>query len=65
MSSATAHETIDVAALRVGMFVQLDLGWLSHPFPLPGMEAVFERVLRGGAASFSYSSAVNRVLMSV
>ncbi|HNJ84765.1 MAG TPA: DUF3391 domain-containing protein, partial [Piscinibacter sp.] len=34
MSSATAHETIDVAALRVGMFVQLDLGWLSHPFPL-------------------------------
>ncbi|WP_374366790.1 HD-GYP domain-containing protein [Piscinibacter sp.] len=34
MSSAAAHETIDVAALRVGMFVQLDLGWLSHPFPL-------------------------------
>ncbi len=34
MSSAAALETIDVAALRVGMFVQLDLGWLSHPFPL-------------------------------
>jgi putative nucleotidyltransferase with HDIG domain len=29
-----APETIDVAALRVGMFVHLDLGWLSHPFPL-------------------------------
>jgi putative nucleotidyltransferase with HDIG domain len=29
-----ALETIDVAALRVGMFVHLDLGWLSHPFPL-------------------------------
>lgn len=34
MSTATAHETIDVAALRVGMFVHLDLGWLAHPFPL-------------------------------
>lgn len=36
---------------------------LSHPFPLPGMEAVFERVMRGGVASFSYSSAVNRVVL--
>lgn len=36
---------------------------LAHPFPLPGMEAVFERILRGGAASFSYSSAVNRVVL--
>ena len=34
MSTATAQETIDVAALRVGMFVHLDLGWLAHPFPL-------------------------------
>lgn len=34
MSTATAQETIDVASLRVGMFVHLDLGWLSHPFPL-------------------------------
>lgn len=34
MSSAVSQETIDVAALRVGMFVHLDLGWLSHPFPL-------------------------------
>ena len=34
MSSATAPESIDVAALRVGMFVYLDLGWMSHPFPL-------------------------------
>jgi hypothetical protein len=36
---------------------------LAHPFPLPGMEAVFERILRGGAASFSYSSAVQRVVL--
>lgn len=26
--------TIDVSELRVGMFVHLDLGWMSHPFPL-------------------------------
>lgn len=27
-------ELIDVSHLRVGMYVYLDLGWLSHPFPL-------------------------------
>jgi putative nucleotidyltransferase with HDIG domain len=26
--------TIEVSQLRVGMFVHLDLGWMSHPFPL-------------------------------
>ena len=31
MSAAT---TIDTAELRVGMFVHLDLGWMSHPFAL-------------------------------
>ena len=25
---------VDVDALRVGMFVHLDMGWLRHPFPL-------------------------------
>lgn len=34
MPRLTSLETIDVHALRVGMFVHLDLGWLSHPFPL-------------------------------
>jgi HD-GYP domain-containing protein (c-di-GMP phosphodiesterase class II) len=34
MSTAIVLETIDVASLRVGMFVHLDLGWLAHPFPL-------------------------------
>ena len=34
MPSVASHETIDVASLRVGMFVHLDLGWLAHPFPL-------------------------------
>lgn len=34
MSTTAVLETIPVAELRVGMFVQLDLSWLSHPFPL-------------------------------
>lgn len=42
MSTATAHETIDVAALRVGMFVHLDLGWLAHPFPLSSFRIASE-----------------------
>lgn len=32
--AAATLEKIDVTALRVGMFVHLDLGWMSHPFPL-------------------------------
>ena len=32
MSGNTA--TIDVDQLRVGMYVHLDVGWMSHPFPL-------------------------------
>ena len=36
MKAATTTMTpeIDVQALRVGMFVHLDVGWMSHPFPL-------------------------------
>lgn len=30
----TADEFIDVARLRVGHYVHIDLGWMSHPFPL-------------------------------
>ncbi|MBX3606754.1 MAG: DUF3391 domain-containing protein [Piscinibacter sp.] len=37
-----ALETIDVTALRVGMFVHLDLGWLSHPFPLSSFRITSE-----------------------
>jgi putative nucleotidyltransferase with HDIG domain len=33
-AAASTLETIDVGALRVGMYVHLDLGWLAHPFPL-------------------------------
>ena len=36
MKAATSTITpeIDVQALRVGMFIHLDVGWMSHPFPL-------------------------------
>lgn len=34
MKAATTSPVIDVQALRVGMFVHLDVGWMSHPFPL-------------------------------
>jgi putative nucleotidyltransferase with HDIG domain len=34
MKAATHTHVIDVQALRVGMFVHLDVGWMSHPFPL-------------------------------
>jgi putative nucleotidyltransferase with HDIG domain len=33
-AAAPAKEMIDVDALRIGMFVHLDVGWMSHPFPL-------------------------------
>ena len=33
-AAAHAHEFIDVQSLRVGMFVHLEGGWMSHPFPL-------------------------------
>ena len=34
MSNATTTARIDVNALRVGMYIHLDLGWMAHPFPL-------------------------------
>ncbi len=34
MKAAARTETIAVDALRVGMFVHLDIGWMTHPFPL-------------------------------
>jgi hypothetical protein len=36
---------------------------LSHPFPLPGTEAVFEQQTKGKTVSFSYSSEVVRVVL--
>ena len=34
MRVVNAPDSIDVEAVRIGMFVHLDVGWLSHPFPL-------------------------------
>jgi len=34
MKTASPTDVIDVQALRVGMFVYLDVGWMKHPFPL-------------------------------
>ncbi|MDN3918681.1 HD-GYP domain-containing protein [Roseateles violae] len=34
MKDRTADPLIDVNQLKVGMFIHLDLGWMSHPFPL-------------------------------
>ena len=34
MKVATRTDLIDVQSLRIGMFVYLDGGWMSHPFPL-------------------------------
>lgn len=31
--TATANLLVDVDRLRPGMFIQLDLGWMEHPFP--------------------------------
>lgn len=34
MKDRSADPLIDVSQLKVGMFIHLDLGWMSHPFPL-------------------------------
>lgn len=34
MQDRTKDPLIDVSQLQVGMFIHLDLGWMSHPFPL-------------------------------
>ncbi len=34
MKNAGSTTPIDIDALRIGMYVHLDVGWMSHPFPL-------------------------------
>lgn len=36
---------IDVAQLRIGMFVYLDMGWMDHPFPVSSFEIRSEEQL--------------------
>lgn len=33
-SKVDSVELVDVKSLRIGMFVELDVGWLAHPFPV-------------------------------
>lgn len=37
-----ADERIDIADLRVGMFIHLDVGWMRHPFPLSSFRITSE-----------------------
>lgn len=32
-SNAPPTHTVDAASLRIGLYVELDLGWMAHPFP--------------------------------
>ena len=34
MKEKSSDPVIDVSQVKVGMFIHLDLGWMSHPFPL-------------------------------
>ena len=42
MKDGTADPLIDVGQLKVGMFIHLDLGWMSHPFPLSSFKLASE-----------------------
>ena len=45
MPTVRPTESIDVQALCVGMFVHLDVGWMSHPFPRSAFRIADERQL--------------------
>lgn len=55
----TQAEFISIADLRIGLFVYLDLGWLSHPFPLSSFKLQSEEhiaIIRGlGIERIRYS----------
>ena len=38
MKEKSSDPLIDVNQLKVGMFIHLDLGWMSHPFPLSSLK---------------------------
>ncbi|OWQ85312.1 phosphohydrolase [Roseateles aquatilis] len=45
MKDRSADPLIDVSQLKVGMFIHLDLGWMSHPFPLSSFKLSSEEQL--------------------
>ena len=42
MKEKSTDPLIDVSQLKLGMFIHLDLGWMSHPFPLSSFKLVTE-----------------------
>ena len=34
MPEVNSSILINISQLRVGMFIQLDMGWMRHPFPV-------------------------------
>ena len=40
MKEKSTDPLIDVSQLKLGMFIHLDLGWMSHPFPLSSFKLV-------------------------
>jgi putative nucleotidyltransferase with HDIG domain len=38
-----SSKSIDVSELRIGMFVELELGWIAHPFPTGSFKITSER----------------------
>jgi HD-GYP domain-containing protein (c-di-GMP phosphodiesterase class II) len=45
MKDRSSEPLIDVSQLKVGMFIHLDLGWMSHPFPLSSFKLSSEEQL--------------------
>jgi putative nucleotidyltransferase with HDIG domain len=45
MPLTSSSEKIDVSDLRVGMFIHLDGGWMSHPFPLSSFKITSQEQL--------------------
>lgn len=58
-------QPIDVAALRVGMFVHLDVGWMSHPFALSsfriGSAAQLATILKLGLKRVRWSPELSQL----
>lgn len=46
MKDRATDPLIDVGQLKVGMFIHLDLGWMSHPFPLSSFKLSTEEQLQ-------------------
>ncbi len=53
------------ARLLGGQHLEDDVVYLSHPFPRPGTEAVFEQPAAGGQVAFSHTSNVTRVVLRI